>query len=78
MNSDIIKQITGIFKTVLQHDRVVLNETTTTHDIDGWESATHMMIISEIENHYNVEFELNELWEMKNIGDLIQVLKSKL
>ncbi len=78
MDSHILEQITAIFKSVLQHDRVVLTETTTTQDIDGWESATHMIIISEIEDQYNVEFELDELWSMKNIGDLIQILKSKL
>lgn len=78
MDNTILDQITAIFKDVLQNDRIELTETSSAKDVDGWESATHMMIITEIENQFDVEFELDELWEMKNVGDLITILKSKI
>ena len=36
-----------------------------------------MMIISEIEDQFNIEFELDELWTMKNIEDLVASVASK-
>lgn len=78
MDTNILDKISIIFAEILQHDNFKLTETSTTNDIDGWESATHMMIITEIENQFNIEFELSELWSMKNVGDLVNILKSKI
>jgi acyl carrier protein len=78
MGNEILEKITLIFSDVLQHNNFKLTETTTTEDVDGWESATHMMIITEIEEQFNIEFELSELWSMKNIGDLLNTLKVKI
>lgn len=77
MDNTILNTVTDIFKQVLQHDNVVLTPTTTTNDVDGWESATHMMIITDIEAHFQIEFELDELWNMKHIGDLIALIEAK-
>jgi len=78
MDKTLLNQITTIFKDVLQNENIELTESSSAKDVDGWESATHMMIITEIENQFDIEFELDELWGMKNIGDLIGILKSKI
>ncbi len=77
MNKDILEKVTAIFTKILEHDNFKLSQTTTTHDVDGWESSTHMMIITEIEEQFNFEFELDELWSMKNIGDLVTCIQNK-
>lgn len=77
MDKNILEKINQIFKEVLEHDNFQLAPTTTTKDVEGWESSTHMMIISEIEDQFNIEFELDELWTMKNIGDLVASVASK-
>jgi len=77
MDKNILEKIKQIFKEVLEHDNFQLAPTTTTKDVEGWESSTHMMIISEIEDQFNIEFELDELWTMKNIGDLVASVASK-
>jgi len=78
MDHNVLKKITLIFSEVLQHNNFQLTESTTTSDVDGWESATHMMIITEIEDQFNIEFELSELWSMKNVGDLVSTVKTKI
>ncbi len=62
---------------VLEHENFQLNEKTTAHDIDGWESVTHMMIISEIENELGIKFKLMDLMNMNNVGDLVVMIKSE-
>ncbi|WP_010522821.1 acyl carrier protein [Aquimarina agarivorans] len=75
---DIFKKIENALKTVLGHDNFQLSETTTAHDVDGWESVTHMMIISEIENNLNIKFKLMDLMNMNSVGDLVKIIESEL
>ena len=78
MNKDILKKIRTIFINVLEKDDFELIGSSKIGDIDGWESSTHMMIISEIEDEFNIEFELEELWHMKNVGDLVSHINNKI
>ncbi|WP_298540293.1 acyl carrier protein [uncultured Aquimarina sp.] len=66
------------FVKVLEHDNFTLTDQTTAHDVDGWESITHMMIISEIEKSFDIKFKLMSLMNMNNIGDLIQTIESEI
>ena len=77
MNKDILKKIRTIFINVLEKDDFELIGSSKIGDIDGWESSTHMMIISEVEDQFNIEFELDELLTMKNIEDLLGSVASK-
>ena len=73
MNKEkILETITESFVKVLEHNNFTLTESTTADDVDGWESVTHMMIITEIENTFKIKFKLMDLMGMENVGDLIQ------
>jgi len=75
---DILKKIKPIFIKVLEHHNFELTDTTTTEDVDGWGSLTHMVIIDEIEKDFDINFKILELMGMDNIGDLINSIKSNL
>ncbi|WP_308991962.1 acyl carrier protein [Mariniflexile litorale] len=77
MDSTILDKIKVIFSNVLEHSDFNLTESTTTKDVNGWESSTHMMIITEVETEFDIEFELDELWSMKNVGDLVRIIALK-
>jgi acyl carrier protein len=47
-------------------------------DVDGWDSLSHMVIISEIENHFGVKFKLRELNKLNNLGNLIELVSGKI
>lgn len=76
MDNNILKEITPIFARILEHNNFELTETSTTEDIDGWDSLTHMIIITEIEEHFNIKFKLVDLMSMENIGELIRAIKN--
>lgn len=79
MASDqIIKEITRIFTRILEDDSISLNEHTTINDVDAWNSLNHIQIITAIEKHYKIRFELNELLNFKNVGDLSDGIQKKL
>ncbi|KAA5825604.1 acyl carrier protein [Algibacter amylolyticus] len=79
MNEEDIKlKIRAAFVKVLEHENFVLNNDTTANDVEDWGSVTHMMIITEIEQDFNIKFKLMDLMNMNNIGDLIKAIQSKL
>ncbi len=63
---------------ILQHSRFVITEELTAADVDGWDSLTHMMIISKIETEFNIKFKLKELNKLNNMGNLLDLIASKL
>ncbi|MBP2832007.1 acyl carrier protein [Aquimarina sp. U1-2] len=75
---EILSKVEHAFVTILEHDNFKLEDETTANDVDGWESVTHMMIITEIEKSFGIKFKLMDLMNMNNIGDLIQTIQSEI
>ncbi|GGD10100.1 acyl carrier protein [Hyunsoonleella pacifica] len=76
-NRDILEKISKSFSTILEHNNFTLTESTTSHDVDGWESITHMMIINDIEKSFNIKFKLMDLMNMDTVGDLIKAIQKE-
>ncbi len=75
---DILTTIKESFVKVLEHDNFELSETTTAKDVDGWESVTHLLIMNDIEESFNIKFKLMDLMSMENIGDLINTVEKEI
>ncbi|HEY5370797.1 MAG TPA: acyl carrier protein [Hanamia sp.] len=73
-----IKDITKIFIGILEDDSIVLNKHSTINDVDAWDSLNHIQIITAIEKYYKIRFELNELLNFKNVGDLCDGVQKKM
>ncbi|HNP98819.1 MAG TPA: acyl carrier protein [Bacteroidia bacterium] len=75
---NILSELTGIFKKVFENDSVILQIDTTANDVDGWDSLTHTSMIVEVEKHFNVKFKLKEVLGFKNVGDMVNMIHTKL
>ncbi|SHI35876.1 acyl carrier protein [Aquimarina spongiae] len=75
---EIVSKVKEAFVAVLEHDKFELTDETTANDVDGWESVTHMMIITEVEKTFGIKFKLMDLMNMNNVGDLMKTIKSEL
>lgn len=76
--AEILEALNGIFRHVLKNESLNLTETTTAHDIDGWDSLTNMLLISEVEKAFGVRFNFREIVKMKNVGDLCAAIANKM
>ena len=68
--TELLEILNGIFRKVLKRDDITLTESTTAHDVDGWDSLTNMVLITEIENKFGVRFSFREIVKLKNVGGL--------
>jgi acyl carrier protein len=66
-----------VFRQVFDNEKLKLADDTMAHDVEGWDSVTHINLMFGIEQAFGVRFNGNELAEMKNIGELKQFLISK-
>jgi acyl carrier protein len=73
----LLKEITGIFRKVLDNDSVVLQQETTANDIEEWDSLTHVQLIVALEQHFNIRFTSLEIQKFKNVGDLCRAINAK-
>jgi acyl carrier protein len=76
--ADVFERLTGIFRKVFSDESLEINDELTANDVDGWDSLTHMLLITEVENSFKVKFRLKDLNKMRNVGDLADIILSKL
>ncbi len=75
---EIIERLTAIFCEIFSDNTLVLNDDMTAADVENWDSLTHMMMITKVEEVFGIRFKLRELNKLKNVGDLCQIIMDKL
>lgn len=79
MEKNVIKEdIKGVLVTVLKHNDFDMSDEMTAADVSGWDSLSHINIISEIEEKFGIRFKLKELNKLKNMGTMVDLVQSKL
>ena len=74
----LLSSIREIITGILEDEGVVIEENTAPEDIDGWDSVTHIQLVSELEKQYGIKLTLKEVMSWESIGELIDVILSKL
>ncbi len=75
---DIFSRIQDIIRRILKNDSIILSNETTSNDVDGWDSLTHMLIIAEVEKQFKVRINFRELMRISNVGELVQTIEKKM
>jgi len=73
----LIEKLTTIFRKVFDDETIVLNDQMTANDIGSWDSLSHMLMITQVENAFSIKFSLREINKLKNVGALIRLIESK-
>ena len=76
--AEIKEKVRLIVSTTLKHSNFEMNDELTAQDVEGWDSLSHMLIITGIEDAFKIKFKLKELNKLKNMGTLIDLIKEKL
>lgn len=76
--NEVIEKITQIFRDVFGDKNIVINDEMTAADVENWDSLTHMLMITKVEEELGIKFKLKELNRLKKVGDLISIVESKL
>ncbi len=75
---EIENNLTKIFRELFSDTSIIISDDLTAKDIDGWDSLTHMLLIVEIESLFSIKFKLKDLNKMKNVGEMIKIIQTKI
>lgn len=75
--NDIVKRLTEVFRDVFDDDSIVINENTTSADIDDWDSIEHINLIGAVEDEFGMRFKMKEVSGMKNVGEMIGIISER-
>ena len=75
---DVFKKLTGVFVDVFDDEDIVINDSTTSSDIEGWDSLAHITLIGVVEDEFGIRFDMDTLSDMKNVGKMVDLIMEKL
>jgi len=76
MNEEqILVNLTTVFRTVFADDSLIATMEMTSSNVSAWDSLSHVDMIVMVEEIFNVRFSTRDIVNLKNVGDLVQVIQ---
>ena len=73
----IVRALHDVFVYVFDDDDIQIREDLTAHDIDEWDSLSHITLVVAIESRFGIKFKTSELSGLKNVGEMIDLIDAK-
>lgn len=74
---EVFSVVQGVFRDIFDEDELVISNTTTSAEIEEWDSLNHINLISVIEKELEIKFYLGELMGLKNVGTMVDLIIEK-
>ena len=78
ISGEIQSQLTTIFRDVFDDPDLALSREMTADDVSEWDSLSHVRLMLTVEKVFRVKFTASQVGNLKNVGDLMDLLQSKL
>ena len=75
---EVFEKINEVFRDVFEDDDITVTDATTADDIDGWDSLEHINLVNAIEQEFDIKFTMGQIVSMKNVGEMADIIISKL
>lgn len=76
--NDILAQLQPIFQDILDQPELVVTRESSALNVEDWDSLSHINLVTAIERHFKIKFALGELQDLKNVGDMVDLISAKL
>ena len=74
---DVRNKMSEVFRRVFNND-IVLSDDTTAREVPEWDSLAHIGLIIEIEDEFGLKFTVDDISDLKNVGQMIALVERKL
>ena len=71
-----VNNVYAIVAKVFSTSESELNDESGPENIESWDSFNGLVLVDELENHFNIKFSISEITDVKNIGDIKRHLKN--
>ncbi len=70
--------INEIFRDEFDDDTLVIVDETNAEDIEDWDSLAHVELVMAMEKAFSMKFSLKEVGELKNVGEMADLILRKM
>jgi len=79
MNRDqIFEKVQEIFRDIFDDEDLNISDSTSSNDIEDWDSLNHINIVVAIEKEFKIKFNFNELSSLKDVGAMVDLMIEKI
>ncbi len=75
---DILKAVQEIFREVFDDEDLMIEDETNADDIEDWDSFEHISLIIAMEAEFSMKFDIKEVNQLENVGQMIDLIKRKM
>ena len=70
-------KLTTVFQDVFDDDDIVIRPDLAANDVAAWDSLTHIRMLMTVERAFKITFSVTEVSELKNVGELTDLILKK-
>ena len=75
---DVFEKLNTIFCDNFDDDTIILEDDTSSADIDEWDSLEQINLVVAIQDEFDVKFSVEEVSSMKNVGEMVDFILEKI
>lgn len=76
--SDSLARLASVFADVFEDEDLVIDRATTASDIDGWDSVMHVTLMLHVEQAFGIRFTSAEIADLRDVGELLDMIDRRL
>jgi acyl carrier protein len=73
-NDEILEKVQQVFRSCFDDETLVIKRTSTANDVENWDSLNNVNLMAAVEKEFGVEFTLSEMGELKNVGEMVDLI----
>lgn len=78
LRKEVFEKLNEVFCEVFDDEDIKLTDQTTAADIEDWDSLEQINIIVAAEKKFGVKFNVKEINKMANVGEMVDMILSRL
>ncbi len=75
---ELFEEINDIFRDVFDDDTLVITDSTNSEDIEDWDSLEHINLVVAMEKRFNMKFNIKEVGQLQNVGEMADLILKRL
>ena len=76
-NNEITARLNEVFRDVFGDSSISVTPSTTSDDIEDWDSIEHINLIAAVEDEFGMRFKMREVSGMNNVGEMMNIIAER-
>ena len=77
MEEKIYEKLNEIFRDIFDDEEIVVTPETNSDTIEDWDSLEHINLVVAIEKTFSMKFSMDEVTGMKDVGEMVEIIKER-